>query len=1255
MTKLPKLVSYNVRGLRNELKRRKIFNYLHQQNTDIAFLQETHSCENDERIWTAEWGGKALFSHGSNNARGVAILLSRESGYQIDNFVEDEEGRVAAISLQIRGRWYSIASLYAPNADDPNFFHEAFKLVDALDNQLKIIAGDFNTVLDVNMDLQGGRGFTNIKTREFLNEYMEQSGLIDIWRIQNPDIFRSTFVREKPAILKERLDYFLISSGLAQNVTKSDFLPKLNLSDHSAPYLCINFVEHIPGKGYWKFNITLLEDEIFCEQVKEAIREVIFNTAPLGIFETWEMLKLAIREKAIIRSSRLSKSRNNKIGALEHKLKQLLEAQDKADHVQCRLFQDLQTQIIKIQDDLNTLLEHKTVAAMLRSRASWYELGEKSSKYFHGLEKHNHNKKVITQIIDPVTNETKTEPQEISKVLTDFYRKLYSEKALDLDPDYLALTEIPQVKEEDKHMLNAPIQVEEIHSALKQLKKGKCCGVDGLLPELYIKFWPLLANVLCKLFNEIVRKKELHNSAKDGVLTLLEKPGKELLKVLNWRPITLLNTDYKLYAKVLANRLEHVLPYLIHEDQFGYMKGRNISNDILDLMSLINFCETEKQQAILISVDFQKAYDSLQHNSLREILKAYGFGEVFIEMIMLCYKDVRTAVMNNNQWSSWIKVKSGLRQGCTLSCGIFILAISIIGLRIKQNNNIRGIRVANKEKKLNQYVDDLWNVIKYEISSFQELLFEYSEFEDFTGLAINYDKTEILRIGSLRGSDAQFYSTLPLKWSDGPIKILGISVHPSYEEMLDLNYKEINSKIEMLLKTWALRDLTPVGKIQVVNSLCNSQFVYKLQCLPSPPGQLLANYKQIVRKFIWNGKKPKIAYKWLLGTKDAGGLQLRDLGMIDKSLKLAKMNALVKQNFFWTHVARHVLGVKKEEIPRLNMKKQDAKNIQDRFVADICSAWAEFNFEQPVYCNDILSQVIWYNSWIKIDNKCIMDINMYNAGVVKVVDLFNLDTGRFFTYEEFVEDFGKVVNFLRFYQITAAIPKKWKETLRKNQPSVQSNDLSWNDQFFGTKQKIPQFCYKQLQGRLPTKLNVLVTVWNNDLKTKLVQKDMQLLFKKINKITVSTKLRYFQYRILSKSLTTNVRVSKYNKEVKAVCSFCEEKAETIVHLFFECKFIQRIWKAVTKWLKYFHGTEVKLDMCTCILNNFKGRNAGLVNITILIVKFYVYRTKVQGEKLNFQRLIQEITKHKTVEKAIAIKNDKLYKYARKWDDFEVFQ
>lgn len=159
------VMTFNVNGLGDAKKRRRIFHKIHESKIDFVFLQETHSTINDEPYWQAEWGAKIFFSHGTSKARGVALLTSKKVKFVLNEVQKDEEGRMLNVALQIEHNDFVLSSLYAPNADSPEFFHRSFANVSAMQGY-KILGGDFNTVLNLDKDIKGGKGHSNNKTRE---------------------------------------------------------------------------------------------------------------------------------------------------------------------------------------------------------------------------------------------------------------------------------------------------------------------------------------------------------------------------------------------------------------------------------------------------------------------------------------------------------------------------------------------------------------------------------------------------------------------------------------------------------------------------------------------------------------------------------------------------------------------------------------------------------------------------------------------------------------------------------------------------------------------------------------------------------------------------------------------------------------------------------------------------------------------------------------------------------------------------------
>ena len=232
-----KLLSLNVRGLSNFHKRRAIFSWCRKQKADLIFLQETHSTTERQDQWRKEWGASVLFSHGSTNARGVAILIKNSLNITIQQSEISSDGRFIVLKAAINNEIYTIANIYAPNkdADAVKFYRNLSKLLrndefGTVENI--IIGGDFNCPLDITLDKKGGLPIPRKYVINSIDELQNEFSLHDIWRLKNPTLQSFTWGRCSPFIFC-RLDYWLISDKLHDLITKVDIIPSIK-TDHSA-------------------------------------------------------------------------------------------------------------------------------------------------------------------------------------------------------------------------------------------------------------------------------------------------------------------------------------------------------------------------------------------------------------------------------------------------------------------------------------------------------------------------------------------------------------------------------------------------------------------------------------------------------------------------------------------------------------------------------------------------------------------------------------------------------------------------------------------------------------------------------------------------------------------------------------------------------------------------------------------------------------------------------------------------------------
>ena len=240
--------------------------------------------------------------------------------------------------------------------------------------------------------------------------------------------------------------------------------------------------------------------------------------------------------------------------------------------------------------------------------------GGKNTKYFLNLEKRNYNTKNIKTLISDEGKEI-TDLTETIKEEKSFYKNLYSSKLNknDISEEFLQnlQKDIPKISDMEKKSCDEILTLEECGKALKCLPNNKSPGSDGYTTNFYKFFWPDIKHFLFNSYVYSFENGSLTQNQKLGILNLLPKKDKDLRYLANWRPVSLLNTDYKILTKNFAIRLQKVIPSIINHDQVGYIKGRYIGENIRIIFDLLKYSELNDIEAFLVQVDFEKAFDSI--------------------------------------------------------------------------------------------------------------------------------------------------------------------------------------------------------------------------------------------------------------------------------------------------------------------------------------------------------------------------------------------------------------------------------------------------------------------------------------------------------------------------------------------------------------------------------------------------------------------------------------------------------------------
>ena len=976
--------SLNVRGINQTRKRRQLFRWLHNNKFDIIFLQETYSTKSVETVWKSEWGGDVYYSHGTNHSRGTMILFNPKLPIHVDDIIADENGRFLLLKATVHDTEFQLCNIYSPNnsTDQKDFYSNLLNILKHRSDHKMIVGGDFNCALTP-CDKIGGSDVN--KKNNVISEIRNLCSslkLLDVWRCQHPNQQQFTW-RDKAFKVQCRLDYWMVSEDLKPLALDTN-IKNSTLTDHSAITLTIQSQDYVRrGPGFWKINNSLLKDNNFIDQLSEKIpqfKDKYSYLSDKGL--AWDMIKMEIRGFCVQYSKRKNRERRNiekELSGRMERLMKILETNRSKENI---------IELYRLRSELNKIAEYRTNGAIIRSRTRWHEHGEKNTKYFLNLEKRQHSNSFIARLKTQDDQEI-TQANEILECQKKFYTDLYTAVPTDRSYDKTFFDDAKHIRLSDAEQtdLEKPLTKEECFKTLKECAKNKCPGSDGLSVEFYLHFWPLLGDEMVSSFDYAFTHGKLNITQKQGIIKVVPKKRKNRLYLENWRPISLLNIDYKIAAKAIASRLSKVLPKIINDDQTGYIQGRYIGQNIRLIQDIMKVTSLENIPGLAIFIDFKKAFDSLDWNFLNKTLQSFNFGPYIQKWVKTFYTDISSCVVNNGYASEFFHLQRGVRQGCPLSGTLFVLCAEILANAIRNNQYIKGIKIHDKEFKISQYADDTTAFVS-DITSAEKLFEILNAFQLSSGLEVNKSKTEAMWLGALRHNPE---APLDITWPSKPINSLGIDLTYNEEVSYKKNFEQKLTSMKSILNIWLPRNLTLYGRITILKTLGLSKLIYNTSMLSFPPNFPVL-VKQIISDFVWNSKPAKTKHTTMIGPKTKGGLDLPDFDIITKALKVSWIRRLHESNLnaCWSHIPlsyiKHLGGPFLFEC-NYNLKSLKI-DIPIDFYKDVFYIWQTINQHTPETKEQIFNEIIWNNSFIKIEGFSVYYRKWHESGVVRIKDIF---------------------------------------------------------------------------------------------------------------------------------------------------------------------------------------------------------------------------------------------------------------------------
>ena len=524
--------------------------------------------------------------------------------------------RIVSILIRSNGVDVNLVNIYAPtNLVERKIFsdslHEFF-----IPSAAIIIGEDFNCYDNV-LDKFGG----NISIHKEYESLKNDFALVDVWRNLHPGSREFTWFNSSFSS-GSRLDKFLVSRELLSPVVECNISPR-PISDHDFVSLVFNIPTGVKrGPGVWNFNNFLLKDKDFCTTIEKFIDcHLRFLPSFASLQDWWEFLKLSIKEESIAFSHNKRRRLHKQQVSLTNKLIRLRQRLVDGDDTVSILISDTESQ-------LKALRVKEIEGIMIRSRAQWLE-GKRPSCYFFNLQRIKAQKSHISSVYDLNGTEVSSQ-EEIEKAHVDFYSCLFSEEPVDvaLQDDLLSSLQC-QLSSDQASSCEGQMTLDEMTFSLKKMNSNKASGPDGLSVEFYVKFWDRLGPYLCRVLNAYYHAGEMCESMKTSNTRVIFKKG-DRKNLKNWRPISLLNVNYKICSEVLSLRLSKVLEFIVDPDQPCSVPGRKITSNLHILRDVLDYIDRTNETGILISLDQEKAFDRVNRTFLLNLLSLSVFVQPFV-------------------------------------------------------------------------------------------------------------------------------------------------------------------------------------------------------------------------------------------------------------------------------------------------------------------------------------------------------------------------------------------------------------------------------------------------------------------------------------------------------------------------------------------------------------------------------------------------------------------------------------------------
>lgn len=1109
--------AWNVQGLNSMDKHTEVRRLISEYGLSICAVVETKvQPGNLDRICPMVFGRWNWISNQSSCSWGTRIVVGWDPGEVSLMLIGMTDQVIHCKARFIEARTSVFMSfVYAHNQPSARraLWEELKGFARVVNDDVWTLLGDFNITLFLD-ETEGGPYPKEVPMMEFA-DCVEAIQVVDLKLIGNHLTWTET--KKARVGMLRKLDRILVNPSFLRKFPAAfaNFLP-YGVSDHSPAILYMQMVKKKKAPMF-KFQNFMASHPEFMQCLRTNWSLVVDGYEQFRLVQRLKNMKPHLRK---LRSA---------MGGLSQRVQscrqEMLAAQrsidaDPLDESLRRTHATRYAEFLEAKADEESFFKQ-------RAKVRWLREGDNNTAFFHNTVREKNCAHRIEAISDMHGNFFVGE--EVPSQFVKFYEELLGTDSQNPRPllDYSIFDNRLSV-EEALDMVR-PITRDEIKRAVFSIDEDRAPGPDGYSSKFFKASWEVIGEEVTAAISEFFMSGKLLQELNHTLISLI--PKKEApSNVSEFRPIACCNVVYKAITKIISSRIKGSLNQLVSDCQSAFIPGRRITDNILLAQELMEgYHLNNGKPRCALKVDIQKAYDSVDWNFLKNALLCFGFHYRMVNWIMACISSPSFSIMVNGEVHGYFQGKRGLRQGDPLSPYLFTLVMEVLNLmvsrRIQVVENFKFHRWCESLRITHLcFADDLLMFCSGEKISVSVLKGVLDQFAITSGLEPSLPKSTVFFCNIDEEVKAEILETLPFQEGSLPVRYLGLPLlatslhHKDCRPLLD--------KIRRRIQNWKNRLLSYAGRLQLINSVLGSLMVFWGSALYLP-ATTIHEIEKICRGFLWcQGEmkkgKSRVAWDDVCLPKESGGLGLRRLNPWNRALMAQHMWDILRRKeslwVRWIHAyrlkGRSFWNVTEPNKCAWNWKRMlDSRDMfRSRFKAVI---------------GDGRGTMAWYDHWMeggplyrKLTNQQVRRAGFSMNATVS--DLFRegswnwplswfggiIPIGHHDIPQELTTKKDTVEWLTRDgAQVPFTVGQAWR-CIRRSAPRVPWYDVVWH------KYKIPRHSF---------------IVW-----------------------------QAFHDRLL-----TQDRLIKWKGDSPEFrCPFCKQRPDSRDHLFFECRFPNRVWKKV---------------------------------------------------------------------------------------------